>query len=132
MANLETKLWAKIPTNTLVQMKGNLSQIYPIPFPTRKKDCIYQFQGENLFTNLLSKFERNLHNTKFDAITAIAPLHWVAKLVQIYFFVLCPRHNNNSYSFDTLAMTVLSANPWLKKIKCLKIKLATQGFKTYQ
>jgi hypothetical protein len=59
------------------------------PFPLKKKNCIYQFQGENLFTNLLSKFERNLHNSKFDAITAIAPLHWVAKLVQIYFFILC-------------------------------------------
>ncbi len=30
-----------------------------------------------------------LHNSKFDAITAMAPLQGVAKLVQIYFFVLC-------------------------------------------
>ncbi len=45
--------------------------------------------GKNLFTNLLSKFEQNLHNSKFDAITAMAPLQGVAKLVQIYFFVLC-------------------------------------------
>jgi hypothetical protein len=37
----------------------------------------------------LSLFERNLHNSKFDVITAMAPLHRVAKLVQIYFFVLC-------------------------------------------
>ncbi len=36
-----------------------------------------------------SKFEQNLHNSKFDAITAIASLQGVTKLVQIYFFVLC-------------------------------------------
>ncbi len=35
---------------------------------------------------MLSKFEQNLHNSKFDAITAMAPLQGVAKLVQIYFF----------------------------------------------
>ena len=70
-------------------MKGNLSQIHPVyHFPLEKKNCIYQFQGENLFTNLLSKFERDLPNSKFDAIPEIAPLHRVAKLVQIYFFVL--------------------------------------------
>ncbi len=31
---------------------------------------ICQFEGENLFTN-----EQNLHNSKFDAITPIAPWH---------------------------------------------------------
>ncbi len=51
--------------HTLVQMKGNLSQIYPIPFPSQKNQLLQ--------TNLLSKFERNLHNSKFDAITAVAP-----------------------------------------------------------
>ncbi len=38
LANLETKLWTKIPTNSLVQMKGNLSQIYPIPIPSQKRE----------------------------------------------------------------------------------------------
>jgi hypothetical protein len=30
-ANLETKLWMKIPTSAVMQMKANLRQIYPIP-----------------------------------------------------------------------------------------------------
>ena len=45
LANLETKLWTKIPTNSLVQMKGNLSQIYPIPFPSQKKELYLQISG---------------------------------------------------------------------------------------
>ena len=43
-----------------------------------------------------SKFEQNLDNSKFDAITAMAPLQGVAKLVQIYFFVLCDGCFNSS------------------------------------
>ena len=66
-ANLETKLWTKIPTGSLVQMKGNLSQIYRIPFHSQK-NCI----DETLVANLFFKFEQNLHNSKFDAIAAIA------------------------------------------------------------
>ena len=69
-------------------MKANLRQIYPIHFSSQKKNCIYQFEGENLFTNLFFKFEQNLHKIKFDAIAAIAHLNQVANLVQIYFPVL--------------------------------------------
>ena len=56
--NLETKLWTKIPTSALMQMKGNLSQIYPIPLLSKKRNCI----SENLFANLFFRFEQNLHN----------------------------------------------------------------------
>jgi hypothetical protein len=63
--------------SSLVKMKGNLSQIYSIPFLSKKRNCI----GENLCGNFFFKFEQNLHSIKFDAITAVATfavLHRVA------------------------------------------------------
>ena len=53
-ANLETKLWTKTLASALVQIKGNLSQIYPISFFSLKKNCI----GENLFANFFSSLKR--------------------------------------------------------------------------
>ena len=76
--------------------------------------------GKNLFTNLLSRFEQNLHNSKFDAITAMAitamaPLQGVVKLVQIYFFVLCI--GVKVWNCIPLKIRKLSKNTFKKEIK---------------
>ncbi len=78
-ANLETKLWTKIPTSSLVRMKPNLSQIYPIPFALKKINYI----GENLFFKFDNK---DLHNSKFDAIAAIATFASVCRVGANLFF----------------------------------------------
>ena len=83
-ANLENKLCIEKCRliHLIVQMKGNLSQVYTL-YLSKKNSSV-----ENLFANLFFNFEQNLHNSKFDAIAAIATFARVAKLVQIYFFVL--------------------------------------------
>ncbi len=53
-ANLETKIWTKILSPcALVRMKGNMSQIYPIPILSLSKK---NYIGENLFANFFSSF----------------------------------------------------------------------------
>ena len=81
-----------------MQMKGNLSQIYPIPLLSKKRNCI----GENLFANLFFRFEQNLHNSKFVTIAAIATFAPGCKVRANLFFRPVIRnyisfHNLNKY-----------------------------------
>ncbi len=84
-ANLETKLWRKIPTNALLKMKGNLNQIYPIPFLLLKKEILLM----KVYLSIFFKFEPNFYTRKFIAIAAIATFTPGCKLSANLFFVLC-------------------------------------------
>ena len=71
-ANLENKLWTKIPTSSRVQMNGNLSQIYPVPSLSLKKNI-----GENY---LLICFPNNLN--KICTVANLNKIFTVANLMQ--------------------------------------------------
>ena len=77
------KCFMKLPTSSLVQMKGSLRQIYPIPFSFLKKNCI----GENIFVNLFfSNLNRICTTANLIQPWPLPHFHWVAKLVQIFLY----------------------------------------------